>query len=131
MCACTGSPIQLYLFFCAHDIEFPHSNNAICNEDSLPCPSREAGPPKSHLGTAMLPTNMKEDDGPTLTLKDVLCMASSLIACCVFFNKNQLELNPDGCRCIIHLLRRHRFLPTVAVAFSRQRQVVEQGLTLY
>ena len=70
---------------------FRHSKIVICNDYGLPCSTRETRPSKARLSMAM-PPHQQEVDGPALALKDTLCMASLLIDCCVFFNKNQLEL---------------------------------------
>ena len=57
-------------------IRFVHSKNAICNNDDVPRPIVDLRPPKARPGIALPSTNMQEDDGPTLTLQDALCMVT-------------------------------------------------------
>ena len=67
---------------------FGFVKRSIFNEDNLSARAEKRAHP-NRTDTAMPPTNMQEDNGPTLALKDVLCMASLVIDCYVFSNKNQ------------------------------------------
>ena len=91
-CRNTTVSIRDGIRFSIHSIRFPHSKNTIQGRQPPTPKQRSASTSKTHPGTATPPNNMQEDDELTLTLEDVLCMASSLIDCCIFFNKNQIEL---------------------------------------